>query len=122
MDTDATEDQRALLDVSARFMEEVCPLEVMRDPDQLDAAFSEAYRKQAAELGWFSMLVPEEHGGGSLSENGGTPLVSHYSLPQTCFKQLGKELQKGIFIHFLAPTKLHGGFVQLPTDHRQDLS
>ncbi|MCP3855323.1 MAG: acyl-CoA/acyl-ACP dehydrogenase [Actinomycetia bacterium] len=70
MDTDATEDQRALLDVSARFAEEVCPLEVLRGPDRLDAGFSEAYREQAAELGWFSMLVPEEFGGGSLSENG----------------------------------------------------
>lgn len=70
MDTDATEDQRALLDVSARFMEEVCPLEVLRDPDRVDADFSEAYRKQAAGLGWFSMLVPEGLGGGSLSENG----------------------------------------------------
>jgi alkylation response protein AidB-like acyl-CoA dehydrogenase len=28
------------------------------------------YRQQAAELGWFSMLVPEEQGGGSVSENG----------------------------------------------------
>ncbi len=70
MDTDATEDQRALLDVSARFTEEVCPLEVLRDRDRLDAGFAEAYRKQAAALGWFSMLVPEELGGGSLSGNG----------------------------------------------------
>lgn len=70
MDTDATEDQRALLDVSTRFIEDVCPLEVLREPDRLGADFSEAYRKQAAELGWFSMLVPEELGGGSLSENG----------------------------------------------------
>src|SRR5262249_1051741 len=33
-------------------------------------AFAEAYRKQAAELGWFSMLVPEEQGGGSVSGDG----------------------------------------------------
>jgi alkylation response protein AidB-like acyl-CoA dehydrogenase len=70
MDTDATEDQRAMLDVSGRFMEDVCPLEILRDPDRLGTEFSVAYRKQAAELGWFSMLVPEELGGGSLSENG----------------------------------------------------
>jgi alkylation response protein AidB-like acyl-CoA dehydrogenase len=70
MDTDATEDQRALLDVSTRFMEEVCPLELLREPDRLDTDFSDAYRQQAAELGWFSMLVPEELGGGSLSDNG----------------------------------------------------
>jgi alkylation response protein AidB-like acyl-CoA dehydrogenase len=70
MDTDATDDQHALLEVSARFMEETCPLAVVRDAEQRDAAFDEAYRRQAAELGWFSMLVPESLGGGSISENG----------------------------------------------------
>ncbi len=33
-------------------------------------AFAAAYRKQAAELGWFSMLVPEALGGGSVSDDG----------------------------------------------------
>jgi len=70
MDTDATDDQRALLDVSARFMAEASPLELLRDPTARDAAFSAAYRKQGAELGWFSMLVPEELGGGSVTDNG----------------------------------------------------
>ncbi len=70
MDTDATEDQRALLDVSARFMEETCPLQLLRDPDGRGPDFADAYRKQSAELGWFSMLVPEELGGGSLTDNG----------------------------------------------------
>lgn len=39
MDTDATDDQRALLDVSARFMAEASPLELLRDPTARDAAF-----------------------------------------------------------------------------------
>ena len=69
MDTDATDDQRALLEVSTRFMEETCPLGTVREPDQRDTAFAEAYRRQAAELGWFSMLVPEALGGGSISDN-----------------------------------------------------
>ncbi len=70
MDTDATDDQQALLEVSARFMEETCPITVVRDPDQRDGGFDDAYRRQAAELGWFSMLVPEALGGGSISGNG----------------------------------------------------
>ncbi len=70
MDTDASDDQRALLEVSSRFMEDACPLTVVRDSEQRDAAFSDNYRRQAAELGWFSMLVPEALGGGSISENG----------------------------------------------------
>ena len=70
MDTDATDDQRALLDVSTRFMEETCPLALVREPDQRDAAFTEAYRRQGAELGWYSMLVPDSLGGGCISDNG----------------------------------------------------
>ncbi len=70
MDTDATDDQQALLDVSAQFMEDTCPLTLIRDSDQRDAAFNEAYRRQGAELGWYSMLVPEGLGGGCISDNG----------------------------------------------------
>jgi alkylation response protein AidB-like acyl-CoA dehydrogenase len=70
VDTDVTEDQRALLDVSARFMEDACPLTLVRDPDRRDEAFAASYRRQAAELGWYSMLVPEALGGGCISGNG----------------------------------------------------
>ncbi len=70
VDTDVTEDQRALLDVSSQFMEKTCPLTVVRDGDRRDEAFAASYRRQAAELGWFSMLVPESLGGGSISANG----------------------------------------------------
>ncbi len=70
MDTDVTEDQRALLDVSERFMGQTCPLTVVRDPEARNGAFLASYRRQAAELGWFSMLVPEALGGGNISGNG----------------------------------------------------
>ncbi|MEZ5412272.1 MAG: acyl-CoA dehydrogenase family protein [Acidimicrobiales bacterium] len=70
MDTDVTEDQRALLDVSERFMGQTCPLTVVRDADQRNGDFLASYRRQAAELGWFSMLVPEDLGGGNISGNG----------------------------------------------------
>src|SRR6478735_1980223 len=70
VEADASEDQRALLEVSSRFIEDVCPLRAVRDGAWKDAAFAAAYRRQAAELGWFSMLVPESLGGGSVSGNG----------------------------------------------------
>jgi len=69
LETDATDEQRAVLEVSSRFMEDVCPLRVVRDGGWKDAGFAASYRKQAAELGWFSMLVPEALGGGSLSDD-----------------------------------------------------
>jgi alkylation response protein AidB-like acyl-CoA dehydrogenase len=70
MDTDASDDQRALLEVSTRFMEDTCPLRAVRDGVWKDADFAASYRRQAAELGWYSMLVPESLGGGSVSGDG----------------------------------------------------
>jgi alkylation response protein AidB-like acyl-CoA dehydrogenase len=70
VDTDVTEDQRALLDVSSRFMEQACPLAFVREGDKRDDVFAASYRRQAAELGWYSMLVPEALGGGNISGNG----------------------------------------------------
>jgi alkylation response protein AidB-like acyl-CoA dehydrogenase len=70
MDTDATDDQRALLAVSRRFMEDACPMVAVRSGAWRDHGFAKAYRQQAARLGWFSMLVPESLGGGSLSGEG----------------------------------------------------
>jgi len=70
VDTGVTDEQRALLDVSTRFMEDACPLAVVRDGSWKADAFAASYRRQAAELGWYSMLVPESLGGGSISGNG----------------------------------------------------
>ena len=49
-----------------RFMQDVCPLRAVRDGAWRDDAFAAAYRRQAAELGWCSMLVPESLGGVSV--------------------------------------------------------
>jgi alkylation response protein AidB-like acyl-CoA dehydrogenase len=70
VDAGVNDEQRALLDVSTRFMEDACPLRAVRDGSWKDAAFAASYRRQAAELGWYSMLVPESLGGGSISGNG----------------------------------------------------
>jgi alkylation response protein AidB-like acyl-CoA dehydrogenase len=70
VDTEVTEDQRALLDVSSRFMEQTCPFAVAHHGERRDHAFMASYRTQAAELGWYSMLVPDALGGGCVSGNG----------------------------------------------------
>jgi alkylation response protein AidB-like acyl-CoA dehydrogenase len=70
MDSGVSEDQKLMMDTTARFIEEVCPLRMVRDNLYGDPAFSADYRRRAAELGWFSMLVPERFGGGSISGNG----------------------------------------------------
>ena len=86
MDDAATPDQRVLLDASVRFIEQNCPLETVR----AGTYQVEEYRKRAAELGWFSLLVPDELGGGSLSGNGlvDAALVAYVR---------GRRLQPGAF-------------------------
>jgi alkylation response protein AidB-like acyl-CoA dehydrogenase len=91
LDTDATDDQRALLEVTTRFIEDTCPLRAVRDGAWRDDGFAAAYRRQAAELGWFSMLVPEAQGGGSVSGNGAldAALIAY---------RRGRVLQPGSFV------------------------
>jgi alkylation response protein AidB-like acyl-CoA dehydrogenase len=65
-----TDEQSMLVDASVRFMESEHPLATVRacaDGAEYD---DEAYRRTAAELGWFGMLADEAHGGGSMSGNG----------------------------------------------------
>src|SRR5215216_560574 len=51
-------------------MEDTCRLGAVRAGTWKDDGFASSYRKQAAELGWYSMLVPESLGGGNVSGNG----------------------------------------------------
>lgn len=70
MDCDATDDQKVLLDASVRFIQQACPLTRVRERAYSNIAYATDYRRQAGELGWFSMLVPEDLGGGNVSGNG----------------------------------------------------
>jgi alkylation response protein AidB-like acyl-CoA dehydrogenase len=70
VDCDATDDQKVLLDASVRFIQQACPLARVRERVYSNITYAADYRRRAAELGWFSMLVPEDLGGGNLSGNG----------------------------------------------------
>jgi alkylation response protein AidB-like acyl-CoA dehydrogenase len=70
MDPSASDDQNLIIESSARLMDQLCPLTQVRASAYRDAEFALTYRRRASELGWFSMLVPEELGGGSVSGNG----------------------------------------------------
>jgi alkylation response protein AidB-like acyl-CoA dehydrogenase len=70
MDEDLSTDQQVLVDAATRFAEDTFPIAKLRGRAFDDAEFAAAYRRQAAELGWFSLVVPEAHGGGSVSGNG----------------------------------------------------
>ena len=70
MDSAATDDQRMLLETSERFIQGVHPLPKVRGSAFDDATHRSDYLRRSAELGWYSMLVPEELGGGSVTANG----------------------------------------------------
>jgi alkylation response protein AidB-like acyl-CoA dehydrogenase len=69
VDLDLSDDQELMREATARFIESACPLTKVRElADGQNDAGAE-YRRQAAELGWFAMLVPDELGGGTVSGN-----------------------------------------------------
>lgn len=92
MDDNLTADQRMLADASARFAEQEYPMEaVRRRTYDTDGQFASSYQQGAGQLGWYSLLVPEELGGGSVSGNGvADAAVIAY--------QRGRLLQPGPFV------------------------
>ena len=91
MDVDLSSDQELLLETTKRFIEATCPLPEVRALSAGDRDPGPEYRRQAAELGWFALLVPESQGGGSVSGNG----VLDAALVATA---RGAQLQPGPFV------------------------
>jgi alkylation response protein AidB-like acyl-CoA dehydrogenase len=67
LDILVTEDQEFFREATGKFLEQECPLPQVRALYDDPAGFTPAYWKQGAELGWTSLLVPEELGGGTVS-------------------------------------------------------
>ena len=66
-----TEDQQLFQETTRKFLEDTCPLDVVRQiAEEQPGGFDRAWWRRGAELGWVSMLVAEEHGGGSVSGGG----------------------------------------------------
>jgi len=59
-----------LRDSTVDFIDEVCPLPRLREYAAGPTPMPPDYLRRAAELGWFSMLVPDEYGGGCVSDDG----------------------------------------------------
>lgn len=66
MELELSTEQEILRATAAKFVERYS-LDVVRELLSSDEGLPEGYLRQAADLGWFSMLVPEAHGGGSVS-------------------------------------------------------
>ncbi len=65
-----SEDQQLFEETTKRFLEAECPLDRMRELATLPDGYDPSVWQRGAELGWTSLVVPEESGGGSVSEQG----------------------------------------------------
>ncbi len=65
-----SEDQELFEETTKRFLETECPLESLRELATLPEGYDASIWQRGAELGWTSLLVPEESGGGSVSDHG----------------------------------------------------
>jgi alkylation response protein AidB-like acyl-CoA dehydrogenase len=72
-------DQELFRETTARLLDELVPVAELRRLREDPVGFDDAYWSRGAELGWSSLLVGEEHGGGSISDHGlvDLALVAH---------------------------------------------
>jgi alkylation response protein AidB-like acyl-CoA dehydrogenase len=70
MDIDLTDDQELLRETAAKFMKATCDLVTVRSLGDTKTGMPDGYLARAADLGWFALLVDEDHGGGSVSGEG----------------------------------------------------
>lgn len=70
-----TDDQEFFRDTTQKFLGSDCPIPKVRELRDNPAGFEPDYWRQGAELGWMSLLVPEELGGGSVSGHGAEDLA-----------------------------------------------
>jgi alkylation response protein AidB-like acyl-CoA dehydrogenase len=106
------DDQALLRDTAAKFIEATCPLIEVRALADTDDGVAADYIRQAAELGWFAMLVPEEFGGGSISGEGLRDLA-------VIAEERGRGLQPGPFVSMNAVA--HALARSGSADHRADV-
>jgi alkylation response protein AidB-like acyl-CoA dehydrogenase len=68
-------DQTLLRDTTARFLQDQVPLSRLRKHRHDPRGFDSSYWRSGAQMGWTSLLVDEESGGGSLSGRGAVDLA-----------------------------------------------
>jgi len=98
------DDQELLRSTSERFILASCPLERVRALAVAEPGLDQEYLRQSAELGWLAFLIPEEYGGGSVSDLGlaDAAIVA---------REQGKGLQPGPFVttNVVADALVRGG-------------
>lgn len=119
MDFSFSDEQRQLNDSVERFVRDRYPFDQWKKIAASDAGYSEDNWRQMAELGWFAMPLPEEHGGlggGAIEtmivmEGLGRamalePFLSTVVLGGTLIAQSGNDAQKKALLPKIADGKL----------------
>ncbi len=75
MELDLTSDQELFVETTRRFLEAESPLTTVRDLHEDPVGFTRDFWRRGAELGWASLLIGEDRGGGSISGDGLLDLV-----------------------------------------------
>ncbi|MBB3604313.1 alkylation response protein AidB-like acyl-CoA dehydrogenase [Mycolicibacterium sp. BK556] len=107
----ANPEQLLFVSTTQAFLEKEASLSKVRELHAADTSFDTAWWQRAAELGWASLLVPEELGGGSVSGDGLADLA-------LVAEQIG---------HSVAPGPLHpvsvvlAGLVEAPEGHEETI-
>jgi alkylation response protein AidB-like acyl-CoA dehydrogenase len=71
VDLGLTDDQRTFHETTRRYLADSCPIATVRTwADSEPAGYPARWWRQGAELGWTSLLVPDDLGGGNVSGNG----------------------------------------------------
>jgi alkylation response protein AidB-like acyl-CoA dehydrogenase len=91
MNPELSEDQEFFRDTTRKFLAAETPLTTVRALYEVPDGFDRAWWRQAAELGWTSMFVPEANGGGSLS---GRPTVDAVIVAE----EMGRLVAPGPFL------------------------
>jgi alkylation response protein AidB-like acyl-CoA dehydrogenase len=91
VDLELSDDQELFRETTARFIEARCPMPVVRTLADEAVAHDPAVIRDAGELGWFALFVPEEFGGGSVS---GSPLQDAVIVAE----ERGRFVQPGPFV------------------------
>ena len=107
-----TDDQQLFRETTVKFLEDTCPLDaVRRIAKDEPGGFDRDWWRRGAELGWTSMLVSEDHGGGSVS---GRPLGDLVLVAE----EMGRLVSPGPLI----PTNVVAGALSRagsPAQHKQ---
>ncbi len=106
-----TEEQEAFQEAVRRFIEAEVPLLKVRELYETTGGFELEWWQQAAQLGWTSLLVSEEYGGGSLSGGRVRDAV-------ILAEEIGRGLAPGPFrpVNVVAAAISHGGSDELKAE------